>query len=118
MQVTGTPGLAGIAWDLVLAAGPDPYQPGPVTGQLPELADLGRGGPRLGQPAHLQQISQVSSAFLIVLDPPAAAGVRLTGCPCARRSRGIGASVDTPQASSCFSWDGGRVWVRRRQRGG
>jgi hypothetical protein len=57
---------------LVLAAGPQPYQLDPVPGQFPELADLTRGDPRFGQPAHPQQIGKVLSVFLVILYPPVA----------------------------------------------
>jgi hypothetical protein len=38
--------------DLVLAAGPQPNQLLPAAGELSQVADLARGVPRLGQPAH------------------------------------------------------------------
>ncbi len=62
------PGQDGM--DLVLAAGADADQLLPVPGQLPQLAHLPRGDPRLGQPAHPQQISKISSVSLVVPGPP------------------------------------------------
>jgi hypothetical protein len=40
--------------------------------QLPQLADLVRGDPRLGQPAHPQQVSQIGRVTLVVFDPAVA----------------------------------------------
>jgi hypothetical protein len=55
--------------DLVLAAGLETDELVPVPGQLAQLADLGRGDPRLRQPAHPQQVSKISGIALVVLDP-------------------------------------------------
>ena len=63
------------AVDLVLAAGADMHQLAAVPGDLPQLADLRRGDPRLRQPAHPQQVSQVPGVELVVLDPAVAEGL-------------------------------------------
>jgi hypothetical protein len=57
---------------LVLAASAQAHQLDPVPRELPQLADLSRGDPRLGQPAHPQQIGKISRVFLVVLDPAVA----------------------------------------------
>ena len=59
-QVTGMPSLASTActWSLLLVRSPTSL---PVAGQLPQIADLRWGDPRLRQPAHPQQVSQVAS---------------------------------------------------------
>src|SRR5262249_41290171 len=56
--------------DLVLAAGPQAHQLGPVPGELPQLPDLRRGDPRLRQPAPPQPIRQVRGVLLVVFDSP------------------------------------------------
>jgi hypothetical protein len=61
--------------DLVLAAGAQRDQLAAVAGDLPQLADLLRGDPGLGQPAHPQQVGQVAGVQLVVLDPAAAEGL-------------------------------------------
>ena len=63
------------AVDLVLAAGADVHQLAAVPGDLPQLADLRRGDPRLRQPAHPQQVGQVAGIALVVLDPAAGEGL-------------------------------------------
>jgi hypothetical protein len=60
---------------LIPARGAEPDQLVPVTGQLAQLPDLRRRDPRLGQPAHPQQVGQVRGVTLIVFDP--AVGERL-----------------------------------------
>jgi hypothetical protein len=44
---------------LVLAAGAQPDQLDPVSCELPQLPHRVRGDPRLGQPAHPQQVSKI-----------------------------------------------------------
>jgi hypothetical protein len=61
--------------DLVLAAGPQLHQLAAVPGDLPQLTDLPRDDPRLGQPAHPQQVGQVTGVQLVVLDPAVAEGL-------------------------------------------
>jgi hypothetical protein len=56
--------------DLGLAAAAQPDQLRPVADQLPQLPGGRRGDPRLGQPAHPQQIGQVERVAFVVLDPP------------------------------------------------
>ena len=69
VQVTGMPSLASTAWTWSLQLVRSRTSLMPVAGQLPQLADLGRGDPRLRQPAHPQQVGQVRGVPLIVLDP-------------------------------------------------
>jgi hypothetical protein len=38
--------------------------------QLAQLADLGRGDPRLGESAHPQQVGQIRGIAQVVLHPP------------------------------------------------
>ena len=57
---------------LVLQRGTRLDQLVPAAGDLAQLADLRRGDPRPGQPAHPQQVRQVRGVPLVVLDPPAA----------------------------------------------
>ncbi len=61
--------------DLVLTAGAQLHQLAAVPGDLAELADLRRGDPRLRQPAHPQQVGQVTGVQLVVLDPAVAEGL-------------------------------------------
>jgi hypothetical protein len=56
--------------NLVLAAGADADQLDPVPRQLPQLAHRVRSRPCLRQPAHPQQVRQVSSVSLVVPGPP------------------------------------------------
>jgi hypothetical protein len=80
------------AVDLVLAAGAQLHQLAAVPGDLAELADLRRGDPRLRQPAHPQQVGQVTGVQLVVLDPavtefPDAQRVRQVHLGAGRRQR-------------------------------
>ncbi len=55
--------------DLGLAVGPQRDQLGPVPHQLPQLPRGRRRDPGFGQPAHPQQIRQISGVPDVVLDP-------------------------------------------------
>jgi hypothetical protein len=44
----------------------------PVACQLTQLPHLSRRDPRLGQPSHPQQVSQIRSVTLVVFDPAVA----------------------------------------------
>jgi len=56
--------------DLALQARAQPDQLGPVAHPAAQLPTGGWGDPRLGQPAHPQQVGQVGGVALIVLHPP------------------------------------------------
>ncbi len=56
--------------DLALEVGPQPDQLGAVAHPAAQLSGRGWGDPRLGKPAHAQQIRQVRGVAFVVLDPP------------------------------------------------
>ena len=56
--------------DLALQARAQPDQLGPVPHPAAQLPGGRRGDPRLGQPAHPQQVGQVRGVALVVLHPP------------------------------------------------
>ena len=58
--------------DLRLQSRSDRDQLGSVAHQLPQFAGLRRSDPRLGQPAHPQQIGQITGVAYIVFHPPVA----------------------------------------------
>ena len=64
------PGLGQHGMDLRLESGSDRDQLGSVAHQLPQLAGLRWGDPRLGQSAHPQQIGQIGGVADIVFHPP------------------------------------------------
>ena len=53
-----------------LDPGPQRDQLGPVPDQLPQLPGRRRGDPRLRQPTHPQQVSQIRRVAFVVLHPP------------------------------------------------
>jgi hypothetical protein len=89
--------------DLGLEPGAQRDQLAPVPHRLPQSAHLGRGDPRLGQPAHPQQVGKITSVKLVVLD----SAVRETLDPQGMRQMhgrtGVGQHVRSPvPAVRCF----------------
>ena len=69
---TCTPACGEHGVDLALQARAQPDQLGPVPHPAAQLPGRRWGDPRLGQPAHPQQIGQIRGVALVVLHPPVA----------------------------------------------
>src|SRR6266545_3638772 len=51
-----------------------------VAHRLPQTTHVGRGDPRLGQPAHPEQVSKITSVKFVVLHPPVRETLNPKGC--------------------------------------